>query len=483
MPVLTLYDPNYHVGHLFMECMKKRPNAICQIDAATGAQESNESVLQRSVRLARCFRRLGLRPGDVLALGGRNHLDLHIPYYAALMNGLPISGVDPLFKYDEIKSHFQISRPKVAFCEKETFADYKEAARVLELDTFVFTFDGESSMKEFIEKYDDCKSIDDFEPAIFDLDKVYLWLASTGGTGGILKLAAIKHKVWLHKVLNFVMNLYKNADDGFSENDRSKSVLNISPIHWISGLFNALKSIISNQIKVQTSALLTTEHLIDIINNYKPASTLMSPSLITSILKHEKKCDLTSFDSLLITEKCSSILFLVDPVTGKDITAPNTPGELWNKPTCFSEYYNNPDETALVFSEDGYYKTGDILYRDEKDNFFFVERLKMLIKYRNYHIIPLELEEVIRTHPGVQDVSVTGIPHAVDGDWPVACVVTKPGAKVLAKEIEDLVADKLSDSKRLRGGVIFMDQLPYMSTGKLARGKLRQMVIDIKNKI
>lgn len=42
-----------------------------------------------------------MKPGDVLALGGNNHLDLHIPYYAALFNGMPIAGVDPLFKYSK----------------------------------------------------------------------------------------------------------------------------------------------------------------------------------------------------------------------------------------------------------------------------------------------------------------------------------------------------------------------------------------------
>lgn len=70
-----------------------------QIDAATGKNETYGSVLTRSVRLARCFQKMGLQPGDVLALGGRNHLDLRIPYYAALLTGLPIAGVDPFFKY------------------------------------------------------------------------------------------------------------------------------------------------------------------------------------------------------------------------------------------------------------------------------------------------------------------------------------------------------------------------------------------------
>lgn len=49
--------------------------------------------------MARALRGFGLKPGDVLAFGGKNHIDIHIPFYAALFNGLPIVGVDPFFKY------------------------------------------------------------------------------------------------------------------------------------------------------------------------------------------------------------------------------------------------------------------------------------------------------------------------------------------------------------------------------------------------
>lgn len=56
-------------------------------------------MLARSINLARSLRNFGTKPGDVLALHGKNHLDLHIPYYAALMNGMPVVGVDPMLKF------------------------------------------------------------------------------------------------------------------------------------------------------------------------------------------------------------------------------------------------------------------------------------------------------------------------------------------------------------------------------------------------
>lgn len=70
-----------------------------QIDAYTGLEETCSSVLKRSIALATALRNYGLKPGDVLALAGPKHLDINIAYFAALYTGLPILGVDPLYKY------------------------------------------------------------------------------------------------------------------------------------------------------------------------------------------------------------------------------------------------------------------------------------------------------------------------------------------------------------------------------------------------
>nr|XP_049699332.1 uncharacterized protein LOC110381991 [Helicoverpa armigera] len=503
------------LGHLFFEHMLNRPNAICQIDAATGKSESNASVLSRSIRLARCLRQFGAKPGDVLALNGKNHLDLHIPYYAALLNGMPIVGVDPMLKFEEIKKLFKLTTPKIAFCQCEHFT---EAVAELGLDTRIVTFtDGKYSMENFIREFDE-KDRKEFRPAEFDVDKTYLWLISTGGTTGVPKVAAYKQGPWMMRILA------QRKSRLFNDTEKNLPALYLSPVQWIAGFYNAIMMPLLNLCKVQTSLPLTADHIIDIIREYRPVSTVIGPSLLQSILKHEKQCDLTSFNLILVaggkvhkdliselrkrvrkdaiaaeiygqTETLGQVFSiesngplgscgkstefhhvkLMDPDTEKEITRPNRPGELWVKGPMFTEYYNNPQETAAVFTEDGWFKTGDLLFRDREYNFYFVERLGMLIKYRNYHITPLELVEVIRQHPEVLDVSVTSVKNVFDGEHPVACVVRRPGSKVTAHEIKELVANKLSYTKRLRGGVIFMEKLPRTSTGKVARAKLKQI--------
>ncbi|XP_047999031.1 4-coumarate--CoA ligase-like 6 [Leguminivora glycinivorella] len=506
----------HHLGHYIRECLLKDPDAVCQIDAATGEEETRRSVLTRATTVARCLRTLGLKPGDVLALGGDNHLDLHIPFYAALMNGYPIGGVDPFFKFDEIKQLFKQLEPKIAFCQQSSYEDYRRAVAELGLDTRVVTFDGRgNSMAELVQQYAGDQSVDDFEVAEFDMDAIYAFLVATSGSTGYPKVAAMKHGPVV-KLVKIFTSLFISKT--------LKPALNLSAVQWVSAYFNAICMPSYNQIKVQTSAPATAEHVIDIINKYRPIMMMSTPSILHRILQHEKPCDLTCFDviflsgasiqkNLLIDLKAAlrpdaqvvetygqteclgpalrpapagplgncgvesplNKLKLVDPVTGEIITEPNVPGELWTKGPRFTEYYRSPEETAKAITPDGWYKTGDLLRRDENGYFFFVERLKMLIKFRSYHVVPMELEEVIQKLDGVLEVCVTSIANPVDGEWPVALVVRKPGVSVTAQEIQDVVASKLSEHKQLHGGVIFVDVLPMTSNGKVARAKAKQL--------
>ncbi|CAH0595187.1 unnamed protein product [Chrysodeixis includens] len=508
---------NYHLGHMLLDHMRSRPDALCQIDAGTGKSETNASVLSRAVRLARCLRRLGAQPGDLLALHGNNHLDLLIPFYAALFNGMTVFGVDPTYKFEELINAFRLTRPKVAFCQCEHVLD---VVTELGLDTKVVTFsEGPLSMQNFIKEYDDKGSDKDFRPAEFDINKVYVCLITTSGTTGAPKLTAHNHKLWVEKLHRLRPMVVKDENA-----KKNRPALSLNPVQWISAFYNAISMPLFNVCIVKTSLHPTVDHIIDIINEYRPVQGIFCPNMMTSILKSEKRCDLTSFDMLgvsgtkvhkgiiselrkrtrkdalavelyALTETLGEVfsldangpigsagkpnsvhqLKLVDPDTEVEITDSNTPGHLLIKGPLFVEYYKNPEQTAAAFTSDGWYKSGDLFYRDKDNNYFFVERIGMLIRYRNHFIVPVELVEVIRQHPGVLDVSVTYVTHRFDGEHPVACVVRRPGYNVTAHEIKELVANKLSYHKRLRGGVIFMNRIPRTSTGKEARTKLQQI--------
>lgn len=304
----------------------------------------------------------------------------------------------------------------------------------------------------------------------------------------------------------------------------------VSPLQWLSALISIIFGPIMKFIRLQSSLPMTQEHAYYIINTYKPDFTICSPTMLATFLKPgtREKCDFTCFQNIELggsavsedlinevkevspntevvvaygmSEVCTLVFRdssserlscgkpigafrykLVDIDTNKEILEAHTPGELWLKgPSVFKEYYNNPDATRDAFAEDGWLKTGDMFYRDEHRNYFFVERIKLLLKYKNHQISPVEVENVIRNHPAVLDVVVIGIPDRESGDLPVACVVLRPNKSVTAQEIKDLVKKSLTDSKQLRGGVVFLQELPLTASTKIHRTKLKNMVLNMK---
>ena len=111
---------------------------------------------------------------------------------------------------------------------------------------------------------------------------------------------------------------------------------------------------------------------------------------------------------------------------------------------------------------------------------YFDGRMKELIKYKNCHLSPVEIEDIIIQHPGVLEVGVFG--RSWNGKELVTAVVAKKeGFEDLnEKEIANFVDERVDDFKRLRGGVIFVDRLPRNPIGKLVRKELLNLP-QIKN--
>ena len=103
-------------------------------------------------------------------------------------------------------------------------------------------------------------------------------------------------------------------------------------------------------------------------------------------------------------------------------------------------------------------------------------RKKELIKYKNYHLYPLELENIICKHPKVLEAGVFGRPDPTVQELVTAAVVLAADSNdVSEQEIIDMVNKNVADSKKLRGGVIFVDKLPKNPVGKTQRRKLLEM--------
>lgn len=172
---------------------------------------------------------------------------------------------------------------------------------------------------------------------------------------------------------------------------------------------------------------------------------------------------------------------VIDVDSGK-VVGPNTPGELLFKgPGTMKGYVGDIESTRKCIDNDGWLHSGDVGFYDENHEWFIVDRLKELIKYKGFQVPPAELEDLILSHPAVKDVGVIGIPDDFAGELPMAFVV-KQGL-VTEKEIVDFVADRSSPAKRLHGGVRFVNEIPKVASGKILRRVLREMANAYKSKL
>lgn len=141
-------------------------------------------------------------------------------------------------------------------------------------------------------------------------------------------------------------------------------------------------------------------------------------------------------------------------------------------PQVFSGYRGLPDETAAAF-HDGWFRTGDVVTMSPDGFLTIVDRIKEIIITGGFNVYPSEVEAVVRTHAGVQDVAVVGLQHDDGGEEVVAAVVLAESVEVSAEELRAHIREGLTPYKVPRR-IVFVDELPTNAMGKV----LRREVVD-----
>jgi long-chain acyl-CoA synthetase len=162
-----------------------------------------------------------------------------------------------------------------------------------------------------------------------------------------------------------------------------------------------------------------------------------------------------------------------DLETGEKEMSLGEVGEVCIKgPQVMLEYWNKPEETALVL-RDGWLYTGDMGKFDEDGYLYIVDRKKDMLIYKGYNVYPRDLEEVINEHPDVAQSAIVGKTDAKHGDMPVAFVELISDGKVTEAELLEFANEKLAKYKKIRK-LIIMDALPASEAGKVLRRELRE---------
>jgi fatty-acyl-CoA synthase len=163
-------------------------------------------------------------------------------------------------------------------------------------------------------------------------------------------------------------------------------------------------------------------------------------------------------------------------VRGDEGIAPwdgETPGELEIRgPWVASAYFNAP-ETKDRWTEDGWFKTGDVATIDSEGYVKIVDRSKDLIKSGGEWISSVDLENALMGHPKIREAAVVAVPHPKWQERPLAVVVLKDGENASADELRDFLGARFA-KWQLPDGFAFTDEIPRTSVGKFLKMRLRE---------
>lgn len=140
-------------------------------------------------------------------------------------------------------------------------------------------------------------------------------------------------------------------------------------------------------------------------------------------------------------------------------------------PQVMAGYWNRPDETARVMTKDGFFKSGDMGFMDERGYTKIVDRKKDMILVSGFNVYPTELEEVVALHPGVLEVAAIGVPDEHSGEVPKLFIVKKDPA-LTVEAITAYCRENLTGYKRPKY-IEFRTELPKTPVGKILRRALR----------
>nr|KAG5691614.1 hypothetical protein BaRGS_023785 [Batillaria attramentaria] len=382
----------------------------------------------------------------------------------------------------------------------------------------LYTFGHQEEGVEFFNKLME-DSGKDF-PENVDVDPINdVWLLPySSGTTGLPKGVMITHHNVVANILQFRELLHVTPDD---------RTLGLLPFFHIYGLTAVQFGTLYDGGQLVTVPRFDPEMFLTSIQNKKISIFHGVPPIILFLAKHPlvDKFDLSSLKYMIsgaaplgegLTKECMTRLGVpiyqgyglteTSPVINIDgppghpgtigYLVPNTVAKIVNVETCkpvkmgemgeycvkgpqvMKGYLHNQEATDEMIDKDGWLHTGDLGILRE-DGFVVIEdRLKELIKYKGFQVPPAELEGLLLTHPAVQDVGVIGIPEEGVGELPRAYIVLKPKASASAEDFIKFVEDNAAPSKRLRGGVEFVEEIPKTASGKILRRVLKAKVLQ-----
>ena len=481
---------------------------IAIVEAASGRSYTYGQLAASIDKLAAGLHARGFGKGDVLAIMSPN-----LPEYPIAFHGVATAGginttLNPTYTADEIAYQLNDSRARLLLTAPPLVSKAQEAAAKSKVEEIVVFGEAEGAVPFDSLMADARPPVVKIEP---DVDLVALPYSS--GTTGFSKGVMLTHR-------NLVANLVQSkACIDIAEEEILMAFL---PFFHIYGMTVIMNAGLRNGSTLVTMQRFELEPCLQAVQDYRVTRFFLVPPIVVALAKSPvvEKYDLSSIrrafsgaapldadTAAAVSRRIGCRLSqgygltetspvshcvpdsypevvpgsvgpslpntdckVVDAATGKELDR-NEDGEIWIRgPQVMKGYLNNPEATRASIDSDGFFHTGDIGHIDDHDQYFIVDRLKELIKYKGFQVAPAELEALLLSHPKVADVAVIGVRDEDGEEVPKAFVVLKE--PVPADEIMDFVAARVAPHKKVRR-VEVVEQIPKSPTGKILRRVLR----------
>ena len=490
--LLSGYNPPMLLGDLFDLSLRGRADAVGLVyDAPDGSvrELTFREIDDRAARLTDVLRRLGLSPGDRVAVHLANRVEYVDLFLAAVRAGFVLVPINVLYREREIAHIVADAEPRLIVSSSPRSL-FPGGAPVVDV--------GELATEQALSAANGARpDIDGDAPAAI----VY-----TSGTTGRSKGAVLTHNNLVANAASLVTCWRITSDDRY---------LAVLPLFHVHGLGNGLCSWLASGCRMRLVERFDASRTLSWFTEFEPTLMFGVPTIYVRLLElsadtarrigermrlfvsgsaplpaHVLEAFRGRFGHTILERYgMSETLMLTSnllegerragtvgyPLPGVSLSvrdssgrpaAVDQVGEVWVKgPTVFPGYWRNADATAAAF-RDGWFATGDLGELDAAGCLTLRGRATELIISGGFNIYPREIEEVLLEQDGVREAAVIGAPDERRGEVPVAYVVAD--ATVDVEHLRQRCAESLASFKAPRT-IVRVDTLPRNALGKLQK--------------
>ena len=461
--------------------------------------------LAQTRKISNTLIKIGLRPGDCVAIQVKKSPEMLNIYAACAQAGLVFLPLNPSYTVDEVTYFIENSEARLIICDEKNREELAVICQRLGLKIETLNSNSTGSIIDKARS-----SIENLNTATRSKDDLAA-LLYTSGTTGKSKGAMLTQK-----------NLLSNGNTlmGAWEFNKDDILLHALPLFHTHGLFVATNVVLAAGASM---IFLPQFDLDNIINKLPKASTMMGvPTFYTRLLadkrfnrrlvrhlrlfvsgsapllsethtQFEKKTGHKILERYGMTEtnmntsnpyhgerRAGTVglplpgveVKITEPKTGKTLSS-NKIGQIEVRgPNVFVGYWKLPKKTKEELRENGFFITGDLGKIDEDGYVHIVGRDKDLIISGGYNIYPKELEIFLDDKPGVLESAVIGVPHPDFGETPIAIIVKSENILPDLAQIELEIKKSIARFKHPKKFII-VDELPRNAMGKVQKNVLR----------